>query len=88
MEYPTIEEYFQKVDRGSGRYFYHENLSCHPSYKGYPTAVFPKLKNFKEIMASTSPWQRLHAYTKGYSYLEWLHMRRGVECPCCVDTAV
>ncbi len=87
MEYSTIEEYFQQVDRVSGRYFYHENLSCHPFYKGYPTAVFPRLRNFKEIMASFSPWQGLDAYTKGHSYLERLHMRRGVECAGCVGSA-
>lgn len=83
MEYTTIEEYFRQVDRVSGRYFYHENLSCHPPYKGYPTAVFPRLRNFKEIMVSFSPWQGLDAYTKGHSYMERLYMRRGVECAGC-----
>lgn len=41
MEHPTICEYFAQIDRIGRRYFYHENLSRRPSYKGYPVAVFP-----------------------------------------------
>lgn len=77
MEYATICEYFSQVDRVVSRYFYHENLSCHPDYKGFPSAVFPKPRHFRQVFASFSPWMGLDAYACGHSYMERLYMRPG-----------
>lgn len=76
MDYETIDEYFSQIDRIVSRYFYHENLSCHPEYQGFPSAVFPALPHFRQVFASFSPWQGLDAYALGHSYLERLFLRR------------
>jgi putative sugar O-methyltransferase len=76
MEYATIQEYFLQAGRVSSQYVYHENLSCHPPYKGYPTAVFPRMPGFRELICGFSAWQGFDAYTKGHSYLERLLVRR------------
>jgi hypothetical protein len=81
MEYASIEEYFSQIDRVCGRWFYQENLSCHPNYKGYPTSVFPALRNFQEVMVTFSSWNGFDAYSKGHSYLERLSLRRA-QGPC------
>jgi len=76
MEMATIREYFSQIDRICARYFYHENLSCHPEYRGYPTRVFPRLRNFHKLFMSFSPWMGFDAYSLGHSYLESLFERR------------
>ncbi|WP_321493269.1 putative sugar O-methyltransferase [uncultured Desulfobacter sp.] len=77
MEYKTICEYFNQIDRIGSKYFYHENLACHPEYKGYPSAIFPQLNNFTQIFSSISPWQGFDAYALGHTYIErlFLHSR-------------
>ena len=75
MEYDTICEYFFQIDRIGARYFYHENLACHPEYKGYPSVLFPNCQNFRQLFASFSPWQGFDAYALGHSYLERLFER-------------
>jgi hypothetical protein len=77
MEIPTIEEYYRQIDRAGHKYFYNENLSCRPPYKGYPSSVFPELENFRQLLASFCPWQGLDAYAPVHSYLERLYMRVG-----------
>lgn len=76
MEYETIAEYFRQIDRCGRRYLYHENLACHPEYKGYPSAVFPRLQRFRQLFASISPWHGLDAYALGHCYMERLFERR------------
>jgi putative sugar O-methyltransferase len=76
MEYPTIVEYFSQIDRICSRYFYHENLSCHPEYKGFPSSVFPRPRHFRQLFVSFSPWHGLDVYTLGHSYLERLYQRQ------------
>lgn len=70
MDHSTVTEYFKQAARVTTGYFYHENLSCHPDYKGYPTSVFPETPGLKEIFCGFSPWMGFDAYTKGHSYLE------------------
>ncbi len=77
MEYDTICEYFCQIDRVCNKYFYHENLSCHPvGYKGFPSSVFPRPRHFRLIFSSFSPWKGLDAYQRGHSYLERLYVRQ------------
>nr|WP_321397797.1 putative sugar O-methyltransferase [uncultured Desulfobacter sp.] len=75
MEYETICEYFNQIDRIGAKYFYHENLACHPEYKGYPSVIFPQLNNFKQLFSSISPWQGFDAYAQGHTYIERLFLR-------------
>lgn len=76
MEYDTIGEYFAQIDRIGCKYFYHENLSCHPEYKGFPAAIFPKTHHFRLLFKSFSSWHGLDAHTSGHSYMEHLYERR------------
>jgi putative sugar O-methyltransferase len=76
MEHATIGEYYAQIDRTCGRYFYHENLACHPAYKGFPVAVFPKLKHFRQLFASFVPWHGMDANAIGHSYVAQLYERR------------
>lgn len=77
MDHAAIREYFAQIDRVGRKYFYQENLSCHPGYKGYPVAVFPRLENFRLIFASFVPWHGMDANTIGHSYVAQLFERRG-----------
>lgn len=76
MEHATICEYFSQIDRTVKRYFYHENLSCHPPYKGFPVAVFPRLERFRQLFASFVPWHGMDANAIGHSYVAQLFERR------------
>ncbi len=79
MEHATICEYFAQIDRSGERYFYHENLSCHPAYKGFPVAVFPRLTHFRQLFASFVPWHGMDASAIGHSYVAQLFERRAAK---------
>jgi len=75
MDMRTISEYIHQIDRTSRKYFYNENLTCKPPYKGFPSAVFPEPPNFRQLFATYSSWQGFDAYSPGHSYVERLYER-------------
>lgn len=76
MEIPTVQEYIAQIDRISRKYFYQENLSCRPPYKGYPSSVFPDLPHFRQLLTSFSSWMGFDSYAPAHSYLDRLYERR------------
>jgi putative sugar O-methyltransferase len=79
MELPTIAEYLRQIGRTCRRFLYHENLAhIPPSYKGFPSRLFPAAPGFREISASVARWMGLDAYAVNHTYLEHLLARRGM----------
>lgn len=79
MELPTIGEYLGQIGRTCRRFLYHENLAhIPPSYKGYPSRLFPGVPGFREISRSVARWMGLDAHAVNHTYLEHLLVRRGL----------
>jgi len=57
MNFSTIKEYINQIDRTCKKYFYHENLIFNSAgYTYFPVDTFPAMRNFTEISRAPSRW--------------------------------
>ena len=79
MDYGSIVEYLEQVDRVCGGFFYHENLLDNgENYEFYPVSVFPALEHFKTVSTTPSRWPFFSPTSPHHCHGEILSVRRGV----------
>lgn len=80
MDYASIVEYLQQVDRVTDGYFYHENvLDNGVDFEFQPVSAFPALPHFKVLWNAPSRWPMFSAASPLHCHGEFLAARRDLD---------
>lgn len=80
MDFGSIVEYLQQVDRVTDGYFYHENvLDNGVEFEFHPVSAFPALPHFKTLWHAPSRWPMFSALSPQHCHGEFLAARRDLD---------